>query len=167
VTLAPEADAETVEIPDLQPAMRPADAPARTLPQGAARVIEPATAADPRPASAPAGRGLRVTGLAFGAAGVTALGVGVGFGIRAKRISDAAAGWTRYDPTSFDRGRAAARNMVMLTSTGAATLIAGGVLYYLGRRVDTIDGDRAHSIVTFAPTIGRGEISIAAVGRFQ
>lgn len=121
---------------------------------------------NPRRASASGGRRLRITGLATGGVGVVALSVGVAFGLRAKSISDEAVGWDRFDPARFDQGEAAERNMFILTGIGAAALVTGSVLYYLGRRADTIDDSGVCSTVTFAPAIVPGEVAFAAMGRF-
>lgn len=115
--------------------------------------------------SAPGGHGLRIAGLAAGGAGVVALGVGVAFGLRAKGISDEASRWDRFDQARYDQGKAAERDMFILTGIGAAGLVTGGVLYYLGHRADMAD-DGARPAVTFVPAIGHGEIAFNAKGSF-
>lgn len=122
---------------------------------------------NPSPGSAPSapGRGLRIAGLATGGAGVLALGVGVVFGLRAKGISDETSRWDRFDQARYDQGKAAERDMFILTGIGAAGLVAGGVLYYLGHRAELAD-DGARPAVTFAPAIGHGEIAFTAGGSF-
>jgi hypothetical protein len=121
---------------------------------------------NPRRLLPPRGRGLRIAGLATGATGVVALGVGVGFGVRATRISAEAAQWDRFDQARFDQGKAAERNMFILTGAGATVLVTGGVLYYLGHRADTTEDNSTRAVVTFAPTIALGRVTFAAVGRF-
>lgn len=84
-----------------------------------------------------------------GGAGLVALGVGVVFGLHARSISDETAGWDTFDPARFDQGKAAERNMFILTGVGGAALVTGGVLYYLGRRAGATAESSARSAVTF------------------
>ena len=119
-----------------------------------------------RKAAALSGRGLRRAGIATGGAGLVALGVGVMFGLHARSISDETAGWDTFDPARFDQGKAAERNMFILTGVGVAALVTGGVLYYLGRRAGATAESSARSAVTFTPAIGPGEVTFTAVGRF-
>lgn len=115
--------------------------------------------------SVPGGRGRRIAGLATGGVGVVALGVGVVFGLRAKGISDETARWDQFDQARYEQGKAAERNMSILTGIGAAGLVIGGFLYYLGHRAATT-ADDARPAVTFVPAIGHGEIAFTAGGSF-
>jgi tetratricopeptide (TPR) repeat protein len=152
-----------------EPKHKVAQEPRRKADEGAANHAANAAApTNPSPAGAPSvpgGRGLRIAGLAAGGAGVIALGVGVGFGLRAKGISDETSRWDRFDQARYDQGKAAERNMLILTGIGAAGLVAGSVLYYLGHRTDMAD-DGARSAVRFVPAIGHGEIAVTAGGSF-
>lgn len=111
----------------------------------------------------PSERGLRIAGLATGAAGVVALGIGAAFGVRARRVSDEAARWNRFDRARFDQGEAAERNMFILTGAGALALVTGGVLYYLGHQADRTRNSSPHTAITFAPAIAGGEVILAAL----
>jgi tetratricopeptide (TPR) repeat protein len=75
-----------------------------------------------------AGRGLRLAGIGAAGAGVVAIGIGVVFGLKARSISDEAAGWDAFDPGRYDQGKAGERNMFVLTGLGAAAVVTGGVL---------------------------------------
>lgn len=130
--------------------------------------VDEAVHTRPSPGLAPSGsggRGLRIAGLAAGGTGVVALGIGVAFGLRARGISDEISRWDRFDQARYDQGKAAERNMFILTSIGAAGLVTGGVLYYLGHRAGVADDD-ARSVVTFVPAIGQGAIAFTAGGSF-
>jgi tetratricopeptide (TPR) repeat protein len=108
------------------------------------------------------GRTMRIAGLVTGSAGVIALGVGVFFGVQARSLSNDAASWDTFDRKRDDKGKADQRNMVVFTGVGAAALVAGGVLYYLGHRAESVD----HSAVSVAPSIGPSHVALTAVGRF-
>lgn len=112
-----------------------------------------------RPPEAPAGQRLRIAGLATGGAGVIALGIGVAFGLHARSISDETAQWEMFHQARFDEGQAAERNMYILTGVGAAALLTGGVLYYLGHRADS-------EAVTIVPVVSPGAATLTAVRRF-
>lgn len=118
--------------------------------------------ADVEPAGR-AGRTMRIAGLAAGGAGVVALGVGVMFGLKARSLSDEATGWDAYNRNRDDQGKAAQRNMVVFTGVGAAALVAGGVLYYLGHRAEHA---AQTSSVSIAPSVGPSQIAVMAAGRF-
>lgn len=84
-----------------------------------------------------AGRGLRVAGLATAGLGLVGVGLGVKLGLDASRIQDDLEGQPEGTPWTFDdlyaEGEAASRNMWISYGVGAAALVTGGVLYYLGR----------------------------------
>lgn len=120
-----------------------------------------ATATSP---SAAPGRPLRMAGLAAGGAGVVGLAVGVGFGVHAKSISDEATHWDMFHQARYDEGQSSQRNMYILTGIGAAAIVAGGVLYYLGYRADAADRDSG--ALTFTPTLATDSVALVATGRF-
>jgi tetratricopeptide (TPR) repeat protein len=76
-------------------------------------------------------------GLALGAAGVVALGVGVKFGLDARAaanaITDHRGPWTDDALARDADGRAAQTRMLVFTGLGGAAVIGGGVLYLIGR----------------------------------
>jgi hypothetical protein len=103
---------------------------------------------------------LRITGLAAAGLGVAAAGVGIELGRVARRDADtltahvAGTPWTAQDHQRYDAGRTANREMVGAYVTGAALVVTGGVLYYLGARSHV------------APAIDSHTASIAVVGAF-
>src|SRR5262249_9962923 len=110
------------------------------------------------------GRGLRIAGMGTGAAGAIAIGVGVAFGLRARAIGSETATWDTFDPQRYAEGKAAQRNMIIFTGVGAAALVAGGVLFYLGGQAGpTAESGKG---LTLAPAIGPAEIRLTAAGRF-
>jgi tetratricopeptide (TPR) repeat protein len=112
---------------------------ARRKEREAARAEMEARPVAPPPAdAAPAGggRGLKIAGLATGGAGLVLTGVGIYFGLKASALSDDAEALTEWDPSVVDDGEAANRNLLIFVGVGAAAVVTGGVLYYLGMRAD-------------------------------
>jgi tetratricopeptide (TPR) repeat protein len=143
-------------------AKRKADDDARR--QAALHAAEPPPAPPPAPPPSHRGRTLRIAGIVSGIDGVVLLGAGISYGLRARSISDEASGWTTFDPQRYAQGHAAQRDMLVLTGAGAAALITGGVLYYLGHD-HARERDDAGTI-TFAPSIDGSSIGFVAAGRF-
>jgi hypothetical protein len=116
------------------------------------------TSAPPAPEAAP-GRGLRVAGIAVGAAGVGAAIVG---GIlyaqgnsKKKSIEDAAAGGGDYDPSKGNWE--SLRNAGVGFMIGGGVAIAGGVgLFIAGKKAGSSE---APATVSFAPMPGLGVLS--------
>jgi tetratricopeptide (TPR) repeat protein len=108
-----------------------------------------------------AGRSMRIAGLVTGGIGVAAVGIGVVFGARAHDLGNETAGWDTYDRKRDEQGRDDQRNMIVFTGVGAAALVAGGVLYYLGHRAGS--ADRA---VSLSASAGPSHVALGAVGRF-
>ena len=113
-------------------------APEEPQPVAPAAPIEPERAAEPAPpapAPAPAhpGRTQRIVGLSLVGGGAIVVGVGFYFGLEAQaRAREAETnGWSLE---LEQRGRAADRNAIIGWVAGGATIIAGGVVYWLGRR---------------------------------
>jgi hypothetical protein len=106
---------------------------------------------------------MRIAGLATGGAGVVALGIGVIYGLQAQSLSSEASDWTTFDRKRNDEGKADERNMFVFTGIGAAALVAGGVLYYLGHRAEQ---PADAGTVSFIPGVGPTGITLTAAGRF-
>ena len=137
------------------PEVAPADAPAEVVTTEVARrdelaaepppsvAVSEATAppAPPTPGPTPSapvghdhGRRLRVAGIAAGAAGVVAIGVGVWFGsVASARAEELSRPGQPYDPALAADGEAAERNMVIGYLAGGALLSAGVAMYAVGR----------------------------------
>jgi hypothetical protein len=147
--------------------------PGKAVPDRTADLAQPSVAEPGHPAGdvhaavspAPSpGRPFRLAGLAAGGAGVVGLAVGIGFGLHAKSISDEATHWDMFHQARYDEGQAAQRNMYILTGIGAAAIVAGGVLYYLGYRADAAYHDSG--ALTFTPTLAADRVAFVATGRF-
>jgi hypothetical protein len=126
------------EPPPLIVAPSPPQPAQRATPR--AEIAAVATRQAPGPASDP-GRGRRLTGLAVGGVGFALLGGGAYFGKvagdRADEISDLFARGATWDDAydrTYDEGRAARRNALILSGVGGAAVVTGAVLYYLGHR---------------------------------
>lgn len=87
------------------------------------------------------GRTLRIAGLATAGTGLALVGAGVYFGLKAKSLSDEVSGADSYLKDKVAEGESAEAWQVATLSVGAAAIIGGGVLYYLGMRAD---GDKEH-----------------------
>lgn len=105
----------------------------------------------------------RPTGIVVGSLGVVSLGVGVYFGLEAKKLSDELSQpGAQFDPAKEADGEAAERNMFITVGAGAALLTTGLVLFVLGGG----GGDDAESSVSWTPVIGRDYDGLALSGRF-
>ena len=138
------------------PAAAAATAPAAAAPSSASPTSTPATAAvdptAPSATSSPAGelvassplmpssegRALRITGITLGAIGAAAIVGGVLMGARAKSLADELtsaannpAGGT-FNRAKYDSGKTAETLQWVGYGVGAAALIGGSVLYWLG-----------------------------------
>lgn len=108
------------------------------------------------------GGGLRLLGIAGGATGVLVLGAGIYFGMQAQSISDDLSGhdasmpWTPDELAKQDDGKRAETLQIALTAGGAAFVVAGAALYYVGRK-------QGRS-VTIAPAGDGGEGATVVVG---
>ena len=113
------------------------------------------------------GRTKRIVGLALGGAGLVALGVGIKFGLdarsRSDEISQLDGRWNPDQKSLWDDGEAAERNMLILTGTGLAAVVAGGALYYLGTRDAAAE---RHPSLSVAPVIGSDFTAVSVAGQF-
>lgn len=114
----------------------------------------------------PIGRkpGLRIAGIATGALGVVALGVGTGFGLKARSLSNDLSMAGVFDRKRYDEGRAAERDFVLYSGVGAAGVVAGAVLYYLGVRADRAGANDA--ALTLAPVVAPSRLTVTVSGHF-
>lgn len=84
------------------------------------------------------GRGKKIAGTAIGAVGVVALGVAVGFGVRAHSAQSDLDGytgpWTDQQQQTYDDGKSAQRTMAISAAVGGASLAVGAILFYMGHR---------------------------------
>jgi hypothetical protein len=117
-----------------------------------------ATLEDSSPATASQGRGLRIAGVAVGAVGVAALAAAVVLNVKANSMAD-----DLNQPTGYDRDKASERSTYATMSwvgygVGAACLVGGATLYYLGHR--------SRSSVAVLPTAGPGQAGLNLYGAF-
>ncbi|HEX3758159.1 MAG TPA: hypothetical protein VHW23_05615 [Kofleriaceae bacterium] len=151
--------------PSIDHTSRQADAANAAGNQPVPPAARAATDAPAKPTAAPPpGRGLRIGGIAAGGTALVALGIGVAFGLKARSISDEVSNADVYDKSRDDQGHAAQRNMYIFTGIGAAALVTGGVLYYLGDRARK--QEQPGATLTLAPVVGPSQISVAVGGRF-
>ncbi|MCC6998228.1 MAG: hypothetical protein IT370_26670 [Deltaproteobacteria bacterium] len=83
------------------------------------------------------GGGLRVAGWVAASAGVLALGGGIYYGLRANELEDEVSSppaWSNDLASKVDEGETAAFRANLLIGVGAAAVVGGGVLLYLGYR---------------------------------
>jgi tetratricopeptide (TPR) repeat protein len=139
-----------------------------SVPDRPAKRTTPVPAPRPAaPADEGAGRGLRIGGLVSAGAGVIAVGVGIKFGLDARSISDdinAHGDGQPWPEELLDRqveGKRAERAMFLLTGVGAAAIVTGGVLYYLGHRAR-----RQTERVAVTPVATGSELGVVVLGQF-
>lgn len=124
--------------PEPEPEPTPAPAVADATPpatDGAKQPVRPPV--DSVPEEGSAGRGMRLAGLTTAGIGLVALGVGVGFGLRAQALANDAENLLPgavWDPTLETRGESAQRASRLFLIGGGVALVAGGALYVLGRK---------------------------------
>lgn len=109
------------------------------------------------------GHRLRVAGIATGALGVVALGAGAGFGVKAHRVSNELSMAGAFDRRRYDEGRVAEHNFALYSGVGAAGVVAGGVLYYLGARARHATATEA---LTLVPVVAPSSLTVSLSGRF-
>lgn len=115
------------------------------------------------------GGGLRIAGLATGGIGLALIGTGVVFGMKAKSAqSDVEAAvangdvWTEELDQKDQDGRSAAKLSTITLGVGAAAVVGGGVLFYLGLR----KGKTESSSVSVVPALGPSHGGLTVLGRF-
>lgn len=141
----PKLDARTAAGADqpAAPSMESAATPEPPRPIRRAQIPEPVLrqpsppgwTAPPRAVDKPgAGRTQRIAALALAGGGVVAIGLGTVFGLQASaRSSDVQSGHGVWDPSLETAGTSAETRAELLWALGGAAVVAGGVLYYLGR----------------------------------
>jgi tetratricopeptide (TPR) repeat protein len=84
----------------------------------------------------PRGGALRVAGVVTGGAGLAALGGAAYFALRGRSLGAEQQGLAAWDPGLVSDGRAANRDAWICAGAGAAAVVTGAILYYLGARVE-------------------------------
>lgn len=110
---------------------------------------------------------LKIAGISTAALGVIAVGVGVKFGLDAKDINDELEGvgpmdsWNQELLDKFDEGESAETKFIVFTAIGAAAVIGGGVMTYLG--FTSGSGDES---IALAPSVTGDSAGWVVSGRF-
>jgi tetratricopeptide (TPR) repeat protein len=164
----PLADAAPAPVPAAASPPAPAPRPTR----GGMPVFEPSAELETQhqaalPSARPSqvattARRLRQAGIACGAVGVVALGVGVYYWTRATSLSDSANNAAVYNPSDYDSGKSAETMQWVFYGVGAAAVAAGAGLYAYGRWYARAQ----QPSVALAPVIGPGAVGLAAQGAF-
>jgi tetratricopeptide (TPR) repeat protein len=109
---------------------------------------------------------LRIGGLAVGAGGAIALGVGAYYGWVGQHASDVITnnkdGWTPEELAQQDVGKDANRRMAIFLISGGAALVTGTALYLWGRSLH--HEERRTAVI---PTISQGSSGLAVTGTFD
>jgi tetratricopeptide (TPR) repeat protein len=109
------------------------------------------------------GRAQRIAGLVLGGVGVLGLGLGVKFALDARdadsRLNDLTPP-EPWDQSLYEDRSASRRNMYIASALGAAALVGGGVLYFLGRSAAKQDA------LTIAPSVSEEGAAVVLGGRF-
>ncbi len=114
-------------------------------------------------------KALRLAGVGTAAAGAVALGFGIYYGIHAQDISDFITHYVMNNPGKMwpnnitdleNEGKAAQTNQIVLDIVGPVAIVAGGVMFWLGR------SHKAESNVTVAPLLTPSSTGLAVSGRF-
>ena len=129
--------------------------------------VPPQNATAPAPA-ADHGQKLKLAGLITGGVGVVSLVVAAVFGAQArdaaKKIEEGAAARGTYDQTLQDqdaRGRTAQTRATVSVVLGLAALAGGGVLYYLGARNASTEGQPPAGTVAILPAASIDQLGAA------
>ncbi len=138
----------------------PAMPAAATAPAGVAATTPAQPSADSR------GAGMRWSGIVIGSLGVAGIVTGVIFSLETRSIAnDVTSDNARhtYDRSKDDRGRRYSNFQWMGYTLGAALLVDGGFLYYLGYREAHAP---ASDSLSFAPVLLPGGTGAVLQGRF-
>jgi hypothetical protein len=131
----------------------------------AAPVSESPVVVTAQPSTEPsnAGSGLRIAGITTLAVGVIGIGTGVFLNVAANDLVSE----LESSPTAYDRGKVSTQSSYETFAwlgygAGAACVVGGVVLYYLGYR----RGQTATTSLAFRPLLGQGELGAALKGEF-
>ena len=160
-TSSPPASPElTPPLPATTPVSAPADQADQAAPATAGTSSGP-TVTDVVPPAAQ-GRGLRVAGIASGAVGVVCIGIGVGFGLEARSLSNQVTGASQFNPSDDSAGSRDAKLQWVFYGVGAVAIAAGATLYYFGVRA----ARTTPSSLSLSPLLGPGTAGVSAMGVF-
>jgi tetratricopeptide (TPR) repeat protein len=111
-------------------------------------------------------KGMRIAGIATGAAGMVAIGFGIKYALDVRRIEDELSSregqWTEEALAKVKEGERAERAMVLLLGLGGGAVVTGAVLYVIGRPAR----DTGARSITVAPQADEDGLGFAVSGRF-
>jgi tetratricopeptide (TPR) repeat protein len=148
-------DAERAAAPPPPPEPTPAPVPAPVEVKADSQALAPMPDDAPRP-----GKGMRIGGLVSMGVGAAALAGGIVCGLRAKSLASdledathAGQPWSQDLADKESQGKTMNTLAIVGYSVGAAAIVTGGILYYLGDRKDS---RAAHERATIVPAVGPG-----------
>jgi hypothetical protein len=103
---------------------------------------------------------LRIAGLATGAAGVVAIGVGATYGLKALKIANEVE--DRFSMAREAEGKRANKIAIACYISGGVLVGAGATLYWLGYR-----RDHREQALTIAPVVSAELTGIVVAGSFR
>lgn len=114
------------------------------------------------------------SGIGAAALGAALVGTGIGFGVSAGSVADQLSanddGWTEEDRALIETGKSRETGMYIFTSVGAAFIIGGATLFYLGLRSGGDQGgdgaDKAAHNIIWAPRVTADGAALTVMGRF-
>ncbi|HKU43521.1 MAG TPA: hypothetical protein VJR89_35405 [Polyangiales bacterium] len=148
---------------------QPREAPQPAAAAVSARPEAPAPAQPPPPKARGGLNGVQLAGLISGAAGIAALGVGVGFGIAAKSDADVAHEMCDGNQCSTQEGVDAALAADRAATVSTVAFIAGGTLVAIGVTfllVGSSGGSQEHARLSVSPAAGPGLLGLRTAGTF-
>ncbi|MEO8900167.1 MAG: hypothetical protein ABI488_01120 [Polyangiaceae bacterium] len=164
VTLLPERDEKTLELPNLDALQAPVVTPASAPP-----LAKPVTAPSPAPGANSADVNMRKVSLALAAGSAVALGLGTAFGLSAKSTNDSSNANGHCDRRGCDPQGVQLRNDSLAAARASTwSFVAGGALaaasisLYLGSNSSL----SAASVTTVQAHVSLGESRVSVFGSF-
>jgi tetratricopeptide (TPR) repeat protein len=144
------------------PPPAPSPPPAAEGAPAAAASVESVAQVSAAPQSGNSGRGLRIAGIACGAAGLASIGIAIYYYTQARSFSDKVNNSPTPQASDDQAGRDAQSMQWVFYSVGAGVLATGALLYWLGWP----SAEAGHAVAGVAPMLGPGLAGISARGTF-
>jgi hypothetical protein len=163
VTLRPEADKQSVEVPKFKALPEIVNKPAHDAPAGAGGVTVEKRLPEPSPFTMK-----REIGLGVAAGGVVALGIGVGLGLSANSLHSEALSTcppSACSPKNAADAQSTNNRAVSRGHFATAAFIVAGAAVGAGAALWIIGGPESPGAVAIAPQVGASS-GLAVVGRF-
>ncbi|MBL4637161.1 MAG: hypothetical protein JKY56_25125 [Kofleriaceae bacterium] len=152
-----------VEVPEKIAEEAPAT-PAPVVPKKSSTLTKPP--AVKKPSESP-GKLMRYSGLGAAGLGVLFVGLGVKFGLDASSASDDLSGrsgaWAAADRAKISDGESAETKSIVFSLVGAASIVGGGILYFLGSKDGQADDSRTSRLT---PLVDSQGVSLHWMGNF-